>query len=123
MTALGSWYGQDDTPCLVLVATRHFGTEEALPCVVPINNAWKWAEETGDPRYAVDNSMVFGRALGLNVADIRTPMKITSIIRDCLGDLLAMPVRPKDDKIVVADATVTNRETGAKRYAEIVENV
>lgn len=123
VTAMGCWFGQDDTPCLVLVPTFLMGVTQITPCIVPIQNAWHWAEETGEPAYAVQNSLVFAKALGLNASEPRDVLKITSIVRDCLGDLLTMTPRPKTDHVVVADAIVTNKDTGKQRHSEITENV
>ena len=122
VTALGSWFGKDATPCIVLVASRSLGTERAIPCVVMLNNAWMWDEEIGIPSYAVKNSITFADALGLNAADPRSVIRVTSIIHECLQDLLTMPPRPKGDQVVVADAIITDQSTGKERHSEVLGN-
>jgi hypothetical protein len=38
-----------DAPVVVLAPTNLLGVRVIRPCVVPLKNAWAWAEETGVP--------------------------------------------------------------------------
>lgn len=119
-----TWTLHDERPCLVLIPTLavlHF--DSITPCIVPIESAFMWDEHTGDGRHCA--TMAFQFACAMNFAPSpQILIRITSIIRDHLGDLLACPNMPKlfDDE-VVADATLTNLETGAVKQSEIVKNV
>jgi hypothetical protein len=112
-----------DAPVVVLTPTNLLGVRVIRPCVVPLKNAWAWAEETGDPAHAARQSLVFAEALGLDGTNPRDVMKVTSIVRECLADLMAMPPKPKMDRVVVADMVRTDHETGEKTYSEIAANV
>lgn len=121
--AFGSWFGaKERAPCLVLVHASKYGKEDAVPCVVMLSDAWAWDEKVGDGRYCARMSIRFADALGLNIADRRVPLRLTSIIRECLGDLLATPPKPYEDTRVVADAILTDLNSGKQVHREIVEH-
>lgn len=120
VTAFGTWFGKDRRPALVLVPTNKLGSEYIVPCVVPISQAWVWDENTGDGAHCARVSCLFATNMGFGF-DTMKIMKITSIIRDCIGDLLNIPPKPTE-RIVVADAIRTD-EHGKEHHSEIVENV
>ncbi|WP_036289558.1 hypothetical protein [Methylosinus sp. PW1] len=122
ITAIGAWFGQKKRPALVLAPTARLGIAPIIPCVVPLSSAWKWAEETGDGRLCARLSVSFADYLGLNSANVRDVMRVTSIIRECLGDLISMPPKPIEDSIVVADIIRTD-ESGKQQHHEVIENV
>lgn len=123
ITVFGTWLLQQNgaTPALVLLATAKVGNENAIPCIVPLSTAWAWSEEIGDPRHAAQRSYWFAANMGLNAHNIATVMRVTSIIRDHLGDLLSIPPRPHD-KVVVADAIRTD-QYGKEHHSEVIERV
>ena len=92
-------------------------------CVVPMDQAWRWSEEMGDPRDAALNAMRFANTLGLG-ASPTAAIRVRGIIVDHLGDLLSMPPMPDDmrEKVVLGEAKVTARESGTVvRHEEIIE--
>lgn len=122
LTLFGTWVGDQQTPALVLVPTHNLGGDSRIiPCVVPLDSAWLWAEETGDPRHVAWATWTFANNLGLEASNAFTCMRIASAIRGNLGRLLA--IRPKStERVVVADAVITD-ESGRQRHAEIADHV
>lgn len=120
-----TWALTNGRPCLVLIPQGAMPTHEAVtPCIVPMESAWQWSEEIGDVAACVRSSHAFASALGFNPNNPYTLIAITAAIREHLGDLLDMPALSMvADREVVADAVVTNVETGEQREQEIVDNV
>jgi hypothetical protein len=123
ITVYGTWIMTTGRPCLVLLRTDWKPGAQAIPCIVPLDQAWLWDENTGDPVHAAHTTVQFAHALGLNVLNPREMIRLTSIIREHLGDLLRMPPLPDTEAEVVADAIVTNRVTGKTIEAEIKDHV
>lgn len=121
ITLFGTWFGEQRRPALVLLPTYMIGYAGVVPCVVPLASAWKWAEETGDPRHAARISRMFAQSLSLSPDNIATLMRITTIIRDHIGDLIAIPPKPTECR-VVADAIRTD-EDGRQHHSEVIEHV
>ena len=121
ITVYGTWFGKDQQPALVLVQS---GTEErgfVVPCVVPLASAWLWSDQIGDPAHCARQSYWFAHALRLTANNIATCMRITTLIRDHIGDLASIPVKPTES-IVVADALRTD-QYGKTQHAEVREDV
>ena len=123
ITAFYTWLytGEDYEPALVLVPTYRQHHEKTTPCVVPLRNAWKWDEYLGDPAGCARTCYQFADFLGLNQLSAMTCQRIASIIRDGLGDLVSIPPKPTERK-VVADAIITDHN-GRQRHAEVLDNV
>jgi len=121
ITVVGTWFGKDHKPAIVLMPTNLMGVRQIIPCVVPLTSAWAWAEETGNGSHCARQSAIFAEALGLNTANINEVMRVTSIIRECMNDLLSIPPKPTE-RVVVADAIHTDA-SGKQHHTEIVENV
>jgi len=68
-------------------------------------------------------SFQFAAGLGMNPMEMRNVIKVTSVVRDCLGDLLRMPMFPADQREVVADVLITDTDTGKTTEAEAVDHV
>jgi len=124
ITVIGTWLLTTKRPCLALVPSRINPTHErATPCLVPLDMAFAWDEHTGDPAHTAAMSFQFAAALGLNPMEPRNVFAVTSLVRDALGELLAMPPFPEGEKEVTADVLITDPETGKTTEAEIVDNV
>lgn len=121
IVAYGTWYGRKREPALALISAVFEGLPGALPCVIPLNDAFLWAEETGEPRYWARMTLRFAAALGLNPANQFDGYKVLDIIRDNLGDLVMMPPKPTE-KLVVADVIRTD-EYGRESHHEVTDNV
>lgn len=124
ITVHETWTLHNGRGCLVLTPTwAHISHERITPCIVTVDAAFMWDETTGDPQWCAETSLMFASALGLNPYEPRSVIQVTSIIREHLGDLLSMPPMPATTKAVVADAILTNKETGKTREAEIIDHV
>jgi hypothetical protein len=121
ITVFGTWFGKDRKPALVLLPTARVGSPDVTPCVVPLSSAWTWDENTGDGAHCARASVMFAQTLGLGFGHVNEVMKITSVIRDCLGDLINMPPKPTE-AVVVADAIRTD-SSGKQHHSEIIEHV
>lgn len=121
ITAVYTWFGEELRPALVLIPTYRQHHEKTTPCVIPLENAWKWDEYVGDPAGCARTCFQFAGYLGLDPLSSMTCQRIASIIRDGLGELLTIPPKP-DERIVVADAIVTD-ERGKQRHLEVMSDV
>lgn len=120
ITAFGTWFGRDRRPAIVLLPTARIGALNVVPCVVPLDGAWRWADD-GDPRHCARVSFLFAQSMGLTAYNQFTLMRITGIIQGHLGDLLTMPPKPTE-RHVVADAVRTD-QYGRQHHSEIAEHV
>lgn len=124
LVVFGTWrYDADENdwvPCMVILPAL-FRRGYAVPCIVTLDLAWIWSEEEGDPRYAAEIAAQFCEALGLPVT-LSNGIRILSIVRDHIEDMVKrIPPKPPE-KVVVADAILTN-ERGKQLHSEIVEDV
>lgn len=110
-------------PALILVPTNGIGHPPVgwVPHVIYGKDAWAWAEETGHPRSVARMTVVIARALGLSYVNTWTCMRITSAIRDCIGDLLSIPPKPTEG-VAVADVIRTDAH-GREHHTEVIERV
>lgn len=121
ITVFGTWYGTTERrPCLVLLPTYQ-RMDKVTPCIIPIDNAWKWAEETGDVRDVARSCFQFCQALGLDPYNQITVMRVLSIIRDHMGDLLSMPAAPVPQGLHVTADAVWKDEQGKEHHREIYD--
>lgn len=122
ITIIFTWWLADNArrPCLVLVPTIGLGSERIIPCVVPQSSAWAWAEETGDGRHCARTSAQFAAYLGLPEHP-NSAMRVTSIVRECMGDLLNIPPMPVE-RVAVADAIRIDAD-GREHHSEITDDV
>lgn len=128
ITVFLTWWLAEDSgplPCLVLVPTNDQSWERCTPCVVPINHAWVWSEEKGDPVRAAKMAVGFVDALR-QAPSPQSAFRVRGIIIDHLGDLLTMPPMPASmrQRVVLGEAKVTAREAGRViRHEEVVERI
>lgn len=117
----GTWFGPRNDPVLALVPANHSDGRRYAPFIIPLENAWIWSEELGDPALQVESAHNACRALGYDFLNRFTMLRILTAIRDNMGDLLKMPPKPAE-RVVVADAFRTDRETGKVTHLEITDN-
>ncbi len=108
LEVLGTWFGtgEDAEPCIVILPRIRRAGRTAVPCIVRLSNSWIYAEEEyGSAQEAAKveavkaratavEAMQIAEALGLNPFDQSHCFRVTSLIRDHLGDLLNMPPKP-----------------------------
>jgi hypothetical protein len=119
-----TWLRTTREPCIVLTPRdRVISHGRVVPCIVPLNRAWAWAEETGDPEDFMPSVGIFLANLGFNPLNKRNVIKLLSIIRDHLGDLLSCPPMPESpDRRHVADMTIINKTTGTTIEREVQDD-
>ncbi|MGL4858380.1 MAG: hypothetical protein ACRC5A_01320 [Enterobacteriaceae bacterium] len=101
----GTWMGAENRPALVLIPS-HAPLRAVTPCVVPMDNAWIWSEEMGEPQHVALACFQFAQALGLDQYNCFTLIRLAGIIRDELGELLNIPPKPPTDN-VTGEVSVT----------------
>lgn len=123
ITAVGTWFnnGERWRQCIALFRTDDEGSDELVPCVIPIDRAWVWSEDIGDGRQSARMTVAFAQAMRLTI-DKRTLITLTSMIHDLLGDLLTIPPYQAAPGEVIAEVVVTNRDTG-KSHEVVLRDV
>lgn len=119
LTVFLTWFGNDLVPCLVIVPSYYEGHERVTPCIVPQRSAWLWSS-IGDGSHCALASYQFCKHLRMNTSPGNV-IRITSIIRDHIGDLLAIPPAPFET-VVVGDA-LRRDLNGKEHYSEIRDRV
>ncbi|MBS4051284.1 MAG: hypothetical protein KGZ69_08775 [Methylomonas sp.] len=116
----GAWCGPDKRPCLALLSRFQIIGKRTIPFVVHIDNAYLWSDEHADPAHIVEQSAKACECLGLDVRNPRNVVKISFLIQDHIGDLLAIPPMrsEKSEQRVLADLVMTD-EHGKQKHAEI----
>lgn len=98
-------------PALVIIpSNRRSGFQ---PCVVALSAAFKY----DSPKYCVEASRLFVRALGMEDGITRA-FTIGTLIYDHLDDLLKMPLSPTTS-IIVGEATI---DTGHGKQILLIED-
>ena len=121
ISVFATWHGDQLEPCLVLVPSHYEGHERVTPCIVPLAAAWIWSEAVGDGGHCARTSYQFCHFLRIN-PDPTACIRITSIIRDHIGDLLSIPPAPFE-RVVVADAIRVDQSTGKEHHHEVTDRV
>ena len=120
LTVILTWTLDDRRPAMVLLPTwrrRRF----LRPCVVKLDNAHLWDEHTGDPREAAEMSFDFAVTLGLGDHPAYA-LRVLSVIRECLGELLKVPPAPDYLRRPVADAQAIDPRTGKVLHETRIED-
>lgn len=124
ITVYATWYDFDELgwrPVLVLAPTdeRTFG--RIMPYVIPLDQAYLWSVEAGDPSHTARGAFICAEGLNLDTGHM-TLMRIVSIVQSHLGTLLTIPPRPTFDPGVVGYAHL--REDGQRtEIKEILSDV
>lgn len=125
ITAIWTWNLHTDRPCVVLVPTYvPISHERIMPVLVSVDEAWRWDERIGDPRYTARACHKIAEGMRFDPTPERL-VRIFSIVNDCLPDLLRMPPAPRRDQgEVVADVIAIDIETGKTIHeAEVIDHV
>lgn len=118
ITLIGTWFGDDLRPCLVLVPSYR-KRSGFRPAVVLMDDAWRWSTELGTPGYVMDQAPKIVANLGFDVTPQQCA-RVANLIADHIGDLLNIPPKPAARE-VVADAIITS-EGGKQRHIEITDH-
>lgn len=123
VTVILSWTLDDRRPAMVLVPSWRRRGRRITPCVVKIDNAHLWDEHTGDPAETARMSAEFARALGLPEHPAYA-LRVLSVVRECLGELLKMPPAPDNLRRPVADVRAVDAESGRVLHeGEVLDDV
>jgi hypothetical protein len=125
ITLYGAWFGQALRPCLVLVPSfrrrRQAGEGAAFkPAVILVDDAWRWAPETGSPFYVQQEAPRIASALGFSPTPALCA-RIANLVADHISDLLTIPPKPAE-RVVVADAISTDHD-GREHHREVLDRV
>lgn len=115
-----TWFGNDLVPCLVIVPSYYEGFDRVTPCIVLQKDAWIWSTAIGDGAHCARTSYQFCQHLRI-APEPNNCIRITSIIRDHIGDILSVPPAPFDTA-VVADA-IRRDSNGKEHYTEVRDRV
>jgi hypothetical protein len=116
---IGTWCGENNTPCLVLVPSRRrMSHENTEPAILRLPNAWIYSDDVGDPVAAAEEVFGMIQAMGMTFTAL-LGMRVLSLIRDHLEDLVKMPPKPDGIQHVVAEMMITDEETGKERLVEV----
>lgn len=133
ITVIGTWWREDDgrmRPCIVLIPTKRQINQNLRPCVVTVDDAFKWNVEDRNlskqkridvERYISNAAHQFAQHLGLGHTD-QAASTVINVIHDELGELLHIPPVPPGELIVVADGFRTD-EDGKTEHMEITERL
>jgi len=120
LTVFLTWFGNDLLPCLVLVPTHYEGHDRVTPCIVLQKNAWIWSEAIGDGAHCARTSHQFCEHLRIR-PDATACIRVSSIIRDHIGDILSIPPAPFETA-VMADVLRRDRD-GKEHHSEVRDRV
>jgi hypothetical protein len=126
VTVFYTWLRLADSwqACLALVpSTALVSHDRVIPCIVPLSTAHKWAEETGDELDCMITAGRFCANLGWSPFNKRNVIKVMSVIRENLYDLLTIPPRMEDaPKMITAEMEVIDNQTGKVKEFEVSDD-
>lgn len=120
----GTWYCHSRNnwePCLALLPAG-VRPARAVPCLVLLSNAWRWAEETCDHIECAEMALEFTLALGKNPGRNQDIIQVIETVRGRLLDLLMMPPLPNRPLELTGDVTIT-REGEVVMQRELHDDV
>lgn len=127
---LGAWYMDRETrrsqPCLVLLdAAKKVARKRTIPCIIPLDDMWKWTLEMGDPAHVGRNirDWLTCGALPGNAGNKRDVWAVMDAVQSRLRDLWSMPPLPfelavNNGAVPVGTIDITERNTG-----EIIDQI
>lgn len=136
---IGTWFMDEDTrrsqPALVLIdATRRVKRGRVMPCVIALDQAWRWTLEMGEPEHVwpLIRQWIRLGALPGNPLNDRDMWAVFDAVQSRLRDLISMPPMPADGAIKhgtapenhVGVVTIRNESSGEVLHqAEVTGNV
>ncbi len=121
MVVWGMWWLDLDQnkyqPALVLThAGRPLVPGKTMPCIVPLDECWRWAAhgDVGDPA-GVAKTVVEWLSAGYlpgNVHSARDRVNVLDAVNSYLPDLINMPPKPRFAQRVVGEAATIDHQTG-----------
>jgi hypothetical protein len=110
LTIIGTWVRIDGRwrPCMAIVRNH----ADPRPCVIPLENAWMWSDEIGDPVMHAQEILL---RLGVDPHNPDNVGKLVGLVNSRMQDLVAMPVRPPDageHADPVAELSINNELSG-----------
>lgn len=122
---IGTWYMDPETrqsqPCLALVdAHRKVRPGKTVPCIIPLDQAWRWTREIGDHAH-VSRTIAEWIACGALPGAIANKSDFHAVldaIQSRFRDLLTMPPLPVKAAIThgaapaAGDLIITERASG-----------
>jgi len=90
LTAIGTWVRIDGRwrPCMAIVRADGRRT---TPCVIPLEEAWRWSDIIGAPAEPAINILL---NLAVDPGNPDNVFKLITLVNSRMADLVAMPVRP-----------------------------
>lgn len=123
ITVYGTWFRFREEgwrQVLVLMPTDETMFDCVAPYLIPLDHAYLWTVEHGDPEHAARGAYNCAEGLAMKPTPL-TLSRIVSIVQDHIGDLLAIPPRPVFEPGVVGYAHM--HQGGRREIREIVDDV
>ncbi|RMC33752.1 hypothetical protein [Paracoccus alkanivorans] len=118
---IGTWLMDEETkqaqPCLVLLhALRPVRPGRTIPCIVALDQAWRWTREKGEPEHVARQiaKWLTSGALPGHPANKRDVFAVMDAVQSRLHDLFKMPPLP-------VKAAIRHRVAPAVGEVEIIE--
>lgn len=123
ITVILTWTLNNRRGCMVLVPSFITRSQRIVPCIVRLEDAWRWDERIGDGAFCAEMCVEFAPALGLSAFNTAHLRRIAGLINNHIGDLLAIPPMPESEMEVLADVLLTDTSTGKSIEREIIDHV
>lgn len=122
---IGTWYMDRETreaqPCLVLLdAARRLQRKRVIPCIVLLEDMWRWTVEMGDRDFVARNisDWLNSGALPGSATNKKDVFRVMDAVQSRLRDIVTMPPLPPKAAIKhgaaspVGELIITERDTG-----------
>ncbi len=123
----GTWFMDPETrrsqPCLVLTdATKPLRTDRVVPCIVTLDQAWRWTVEMGEPQHVwpIIARWIREGVLPGQPTNKQDMWAVFDAIQCRLTDMMMMPPMPAAPAAkygtppeTVGELVITDRNTGA----------
>lgn len=113
-----TWNLKSGEPTMVLVNNEVLNGKRVVPCLIPMSRAWVWDEQRGDLDQTAFAAVMFCDHLGFTPNN-RNVFRVLDMVREHLGDFLAMPPLSEERKEIVAEMTVIDNATGSAKDVEV----